>query len=160
MGPGVALETLAPAAVPADLRREADALSHALQPAIQAHQMEAPVVSAQRLSLSLGAGRCFDAHSGQLHWAALAPVVQLATVLARYPAQVVWIVGRGADAGDPYSLAERRAASVAAVLRRHGIPRARSRFITAPAAGRAPVIEVVVVPLLTGRVPAAYMPPA
>lgn len=159
-GVGVPLQTLAPAQVEGYLDREAAALEQTRSASPVNALWSAPQRGNANLSLWLDTTQWFEIGSGGLRLEALEPGAQLAAVIARYPAQVVWVIGYGADGGI-YGLAARRAASVAAQLERQGVPRARLRFITrADSSGRQPGIEIVLVPLRTGAVPAAYVPPA
>ncbi|HEX7381968.1 MAG TPA: hypothetical protein VF265_07415 [Nevskiaceae bacterium] len=159
-GVGVPLQTLAPAQVDNYLGSEATALEQTRAASPVNALWSPPQKDSASLSLRLDAARWFEFGSGELRLEALEPGAQLAAVIERYRAQVVWVVGYGAD-GGVYSLAARRAASVAAQLERRGVPRARLRFISrADADGRQPGIEIVLVALRTGAVPAAYVPPA
>lgn len=112
------------------------------------------------LTISLSADAWFMPDSGQFRVSALGPFSSLASVLARHSAQVIWVIGRGPDAGNPDGLSARRAAAAVAVLRRSGVEAERLRWLTRPLpADDLPTLAVIAVPLQSGAIPDSFMPP-
>lgn len=157
---GVPLATVPAVALSLYLHAERDAILRMWGTTPHAENTSTSSIRDGILTIALTSDAWFEGNSGQFRVSALAPFSALATVLARHSAQVVWVIGRGPDAGDPYGLSERRAASAAAALERHGVAPAQLRFMTRPMkAGGIPSIDVIAVPLQSGAIAAAYVPP-
>lgn len=109
------------------------------------------------LRLRFDAEASFEADSAQLRAATLLPLADCAAALHGAGAFVVLVRGQAADAAA-VDLAERRAASVAAVLVAQGVPAARVRASAWRAAGSAQV-ELIYQPVVEGREARAWMAP-
>lgn len=107
-------------------------------------------------------GAAFRAGSGELDAASLSSLDSIAQVLTHSGAYVVHVLGeRGDEAGTaPGSeLGERRAAAVAAVLSRLGVPDARLRALSREQPGSSGGVLLIVKPVIAGQEPEAWVPP-
>ncbi|TAM50798.1 MAG: hypothetical protein EPN72_10375 [Nevskiaceae bacterium] len=157
---GVPLATVPAVVVGLYLQAERDAILGMWADTPHAENTSTSNITDGVLTIALSADAWFMPDSGQFRISALGPFTSLASVLARHSAQVIWVIGRGPDAGDPDGLSARRAAAAAAVLDRNGVEAERLRFITRPLAqGDLPTLAVIAVPLQSGAIPDSFMPP-
>lgn len=104
----------------------------------------------------------FRGDSGELEAAAMSPLGALAQRVSQACPCVVHVIGERVGDGSLPSedIGERRAAAVAAVLGRLGVAPGRVRYESRLLTGRAGGVVVVVVPVVEGSEPKAWMPPA
>jgi outer membrane protein OmpA-like peptidoglycan-associated protein len=117
-----------------------------------------PAIGNGQLYMSLAAAACFEQDNAQFKLNALKPMADIAAAIAARGASVVHVLGLAAGAEDK-KLAERRAASVAADLARHGLNAARLRFESRITPDSAGVMLLVVRPVVVGAEQLAWMPP-
>ena len=112
--------------------------------------------------VTIDVAQSFEAGSAQMRAETLLRIAECATA-AQTAAVVVHVIGSGEPAAtaDGESLAERRAASVAAYLQERGLPASRVRAEGRVTRDRDAVrrLELVFEPIVEGREVRAWMPP-
>lgn len=145
--------------LPAYLAAQQKALREALRPAADAGLLRVGNGRDGNPAVILSADAAFDRDSAQLRPQTLLPLTAIAGVLQRDRASVLHVIGF--DPADG-SLAERRALAAASVLDADGADPARVRAEARSGlrGGREPRLAFVFVPVVAGRAPSAWMPPA